>query len=321
MSKKAIKIVASVSILTLIIISTGLYIVNTPQYSLYKMGRAINNRNYSEFSKYFDTKAVATSLMDRALSKVMQEPLKNDDSFGILGAGLAKSLVDSLKPSIVEGLEAQIKASVEKGEMVSNGSLGKDLGNVKKLVSDIKITKDGQNTKVTINSDSEPVTLVMKKVGTNWQVFDMDINLDSVDSLVKQDLPQQGGTVNEVANRVKFGDRVDIGDSWFLTVNRPEAYVPSYISDEDSDKKFWAVNILYENNGSTTDNFNPNNFKMKDNEDFQYDSWIVYGKEPILVTSDVEPQEKVRGYLTFMMPANSQVKSIIYSGNTKYIFE
>ena len=115
--------------------------------------------------------------------------------------------------------------------------------------------------------------------------------------------------------KYKIGDRIQIGD-YIITVNKAEnPYVESSIySQPDSGNKYVAVEVTYENETNDSISYNVYDWLLSDSDGYTYDQ--AWGsKEPDLSSGDLNPGEKVRGWVTFEVPDTSDQYSIKFTPN------
>lgn len=122
-------------------------------------------------------------------------------------------------------------------------------------------------------------------------------------------------TSEEVATTVKYkiGDRIEIGD-YIITVNGTEnPYIESKTySQPDSGNKYIAVEVTYENETKDSISYNVYDWLLSDSDGYTYDQ--AWGsKEPNLSSGDLNPGEKVRGWVTFEVPETSTQYSIKFT--------
>ncbi len=68
--------------------------------------------------------------------------------------------------------------------------------------------------------------------------------------------------------------------------------------------RFVTVQVLYENTGNDSYNYNPFDWKLTDSAGFSYDSTFG-GVGPELHSGTIQPGEKARGYITYEVPTSA----------------
>lgn len=303
--KKVLLLVIILGLLILGGFSGWGYAKSTPQYSVYKLFRAVKEHDYETFSRYFD----ADSVIDDAIAKITQDSSTSND-LSTEELGLAQGFLSLLTPA----LKGQIKSSLRRE--IENGSFWKDAQppTVTSAFTDVKVQKKGKVAQVTIiNDKGESLKFQMRDKGRYWQVFAID--LDDAKELF------EGTGVTEDSSSqtltVKFGERASIGEGWFLTVSEPTLYQPSadsFLTPKDG-YKFIAIEVVYENTSNTTDYFSLSNLKLKDTEDRAYSEYGFGGREPQLESSGLEAGGRVKGFVTFEIPQDTREKSVVYTGS------
>ncbi|HUV46852.1 MAG TPA: DUF4352 domain-containing protein [Candidatus Bathyarchaeia archaeon] len=286
------------------------YIKTSPQFSMYKMSKAVRQHNYEEFSKYFDMDSVVNNIIDKAFKETEEE--STDNELGELGKGFAEGLLIMMKPALKEEFKNQLKEQVETGSFGENYQTKNTL----KAFTMTRVKKEGHIAQIEItNENGEKFNFKMRKKDDYWQVFDMDFDTSE---LKKENPPEEK---KSSAQNLKFGEKADIGEGWFLTVNEPVLYAPKDSWDKaEEGNKFIAFEAIYENTNDQTNSFSLSYLKLKDTEDYSYSNEYS-GKEPELESGDLEAGGKVKGFVTFEVPEDNEVKSIIYSGpRTTVIF-
>ncbi len=302
-------------IIPLVTLLGWLYIRSTPQYSLYQIRRAVKNHDYEMFTKYVDVDAVADSVFEQSLADQKSEEDKaSTNVWEEMGRSLAEGLIISMKPALKESAKAAIRKAVESGDFGGK----KLLNDPVKSISEIKVKKEGKLAQVTItDEEGSAVKLTMRKKESYWQLisgFDL-IKSEKSASSETTIIP----TPTPAVVTAKFGDRMEIGQGWVLTINQPEDFTPASAWDKPAQsKRFVTIDVVYENTSSERDSFSVSNFRLKDEEDHAY-SGEYSGKEPKLESGDLGPGETIRGFITFEILEDVKVKSVVYSGRYKTI--
>lgn len=291
----------------------GWQIKSSPQYSIYQVYQAVSKRDYDKFKKYVNVEDVSNNVIDKALASATEQTKNNtsNDSFYQLGQSFAMGLIISMKPRLKEEMALGIQKAVERGDFKTEYKPR----NVFNFFNLVLVKKNGKVADVVIKAqDRDDLKLKMRDKGGYWQVFDMDMTLPKTDN---------SNTASQTENatiQAKFGDKVDITQGWFLTVDVPEVYnsTDSYLGPEEG-SKYISVKITYENTTEKQDSYSTYNFKLKDSENFSYDD-TYGGKAPRLDSGNLEAKGKINGYLTFEIPKENEPKSVIYSGSKSVVF-
>ena len=154
------------------------YIKSSPQFSLYKMSKAIEARDYETFAKYFDTDSVVDNIVDKALESVKEVGAEEATSnvWYELGKSFSEGLIMMMKPTIKEQAKAEIKREIE------TGSFWDDYRpvNVFKAFTGFEVRKEGKVATVTLATDEkEPFSFKILQREGYWQISDfvLDFNL------------------------------------------------------------------------------------------------------------------------------------------------
>ena len=173
---KIIKITAG-SVIALVLISAGTvyYIIGTPEYSLYKLKRAIISNNGDEFLKYFDTKNIAEKYnespsgfqeawiasMNASFWEIKEEnPDKSKDAIAFISTGLTGNMLDRASVSYTENSDPLIllKLNAEGAKLfadVTNRNVGKQIGLFlgNQLFSSPTVKNEIDNGEITLSSN------------------------------------------------------------------------------------------------------------------------------------------------------------------------
>jgi hypothetical protein len=103
----------------------------------------------------------------------------------------------------------------------------------------------------------------------------------------------------------KVGQRI-VQEGYALTVISVESASHYGYLTADAGKKLIALDVLIESGADQGVNVNPFYFKIKDSEGYQYNVEL-FGKDPALGSqNDLPNGEKMRGWVTFQIPATSK---------------
>ncbi len=312
---KRLKIILSVLVVLLVVSAIiGWQIIkSSPQYSIYQVYQAVNKHDYEKFKKYVDVEGISNNVIDKVLASATEETKNNtsSDPFYQLGQTFAIGLFTSMKPKLKEEMVSGIQKAVEQGDFKKDYQPK----NVTNFFSLVEVKKNGKVADVVIKAQGKDnLKLKMREINGYWQIFDMDLPAPKIDTT------KEGSQDGSQTLKAKFGERIDINQGWFLTVDKPEVYQPSDSwSVPKEGNKYISVKITYENTTDKLNSYSITNFKLKDDKSFSY-SETYGGKKPNLDSGDLEAKGKVNGYLTFEIPKDSEPTSIIYSGSKSIVF-
>jgi hypothetical protein len=112
-----------VAVPALVLVAAGggwTYYRGTPQYSLKQAANAVREHDREAFQKYVAVDSVVAGTVDELVTRGMEEARKEaegQEGFAALGAELAGTLVQGLKPMLVSELRDGILKGVEKGDL------------------------------------------------------------------------------------------------------------------------------------------------------------------------------------------------------------
>jgi len=281
----------------------------SPQYSIYQVYQAIDKHDYEKFKRYVDVEGISNSVVDKVFAQATEEVTKDatNDPFYQLGQSIGLGLITSMKPQLKEKIVTEIKKAVEEG------SFKKDYkpNSINEYFKSVHVQKDGKVATIAIKIQSkEDLTFKMRDLNGYWQIFDMELPVPEEDT---------SGSQSEDTYQAKFGEKVDITQGWFLTVEEPEDYKPTGYSIPEEGNKYVSAKITYENTTDTPRSYSTYNFKLKDDKDFSY-SDTYSGRDPRIESDDLEANGKVTGYMTFEIPQENEQKSVVYSGAKSVVF-
>jgi hypothetical protein len=284
---KTAALVATGALTALLAGVTGISIATSPQYSVYQMYNAAQNRDYENFSRYFDTDSVVGNIFSDASKK------QADSSFG---AAFAQALLPGLKQSVKDS----IKHSVEKGEFDKKNASFSLIA----VFQRAKVTMHGNTSDIKL-ADS---TMTARKHGTHWQVFALSSTSVSQEASAS---PSPSPSVKQV----KYGSRNDITNGWFQTAGAPAPYASTDEFDKPSSgNTYIAVELTYENASKERGSYSLSNLKLRDSANHEYE-YKYRGKEPKLPGDDLEAGGKVTGFVTFEVPQGADITQVKYSGD------
>lgn len=280
------------------------YFTGTPTYSLYQIKKSIQAHDSITFNKYIDADRIIDRLVTDAMAGAESE--LSDNPF----AGLAKTLLLSMKEEFKSSLNKNI-------EEISDG---KDNKLTALIIKDV--VKEGKSANVTLkNPDNEELRLQMIKVPEGyWKI--VSVNLDdfkkiSPDALKAPEKESASEGDKKISANAKFGERVSMGDGWFIQVEKPEIYTPSKndYSKPDDGNIYVTISLQYFNENNEEDSVNPENLTLKDKGNQSYKiSWS--GRKPKISEGDIVPaHDSLKGYLTFETPASAEIVKAVYSNS------
>lgn len=296
-------IIALLVALTLAMGGGYYYFTSTPTYSLYQIKKAIESHDSTAFNKYVDVDRVTDDLLAEATKEIGSE--LQDNPF----AGLAKTLLLSMK----DELKSKINKSIEE---ISSGN-----ENSFSEVSIKNIKREGKSANVVlINSKNEEVRLNMINVPDgHWKV--VSVNLEDFKKLNPGALEVSNESNKPDENKklslnAKFGEKITIGDNWFIQVGKPEVYTPSAndLSMPDKGKMYVTVSLQYFNEDDEEDDVNPENLTLKDKDNQGYKLIPWTGRTPKISEDDTVPaHDSLKGYLTYEVPEGTEIVKAVYS--------
>lgn len=309
-----------VVIVILILISSFLYFRTTPQYSLYQIAQAYKTRDLVLAKEYIDIDGLSDQVAEESIRELRQEMNKPSDSkneWEQLGYEFGKSLVESMIPSlqqqIKDGFKKSFTESIE-GKSDSNQNLPnfKPLGWRDFLPGGrIKINSAGAIRLLTIQSPKgDTLIFRMRNEDVKWKIVGWENFGDIAKNLTKDNINKENSKPNRNA---KFGEKVSLADGWFLTVSAPEQYTPKNEFDRaSSGNQFVIIEVVYDNSSGKDGTYDASNFELKDKADHRYKRKYS-GREPQLDSSLLPASQKVKGYITYEVPTNEEVTTVIYS--------
>ena len=166
-----------IAVITLLAIASGIYAYNeytsSPAYSVKQLKKAIENKDWTAFSKYVNVEDISSNLFDM----VKEQATKDDDSG--LGAGFAELMRGNMEEAISDGF----KKAVESGKM-AQADLFKETDYSEKagseiLFDDISFEKDGKIATMKLPTyeprydTSLVISLRRRDVGDHYELFDV----------------------------------------------------------------------------------------------------------------------------------------------------
>lgn len=299
------------------------YFKTTPGYSLVKLAKAYKTHDIELAKQYIDIDGVASQAADEAVDlfqEEMSKPSASTNEWERMGEEFGKMLIQGFLPKLKETVKEEITKSFTEGiEGIDEGKAAKTPAfqflSLRDLIpgGKISIRQEGVIRLVTIPNDKgEKLTFRMKKEGGNWRIVKWEDFKKMAQELIKENTSSDN---NQSSKNAKYGDRIDLSNGWFLTVNEPEQYNPSnYYDQPEKENKLVSVEVVYENTSNKEGSYDASNFELKDNENHRYKREYS-GRKPELDSSVLPPGEKVKGFITYEVLENSEIARVIYSSS------
>lgn len=158
------------------------YIIGTPQYSLYKMYQAVLNKDYEEFSKYFNLDSVIGDLFEKTIEQQKKQ-------YSSLYSKEQLAQVEAMIRAQFETYKKQVKDQVKKEIEEGNFTLVKknEKASLIKLFkeTEIKELPTGDVRVKTKNENGKEVTFLMRKKDGYWEIYKFDMTLEELMELTK----------------------------------------------------------------------------------------------------------------------------------------
>lgn len=157
------------------------YIKGTPQYSLYQMWRATQNKDYEEFIKYFNVDAVIDDIFNKAVEDVKKQygGMYSEEELVQIEM-LAKTQVEAAKKQAKE----EIKKQIEEGKFSLTEDYEIRLLDVFREVKVKKLSRTEANVTMT-NKKGQSVTFTMRKKDGYWEIYKIDMTLEEIQKLIE----------------------------------------------------------------------------------------------------------------------------------------
>jgi hypothetical protein len=111
-----------------------------------------------------------------------------------------------------------------------------------------------------------------------------------------------------------LGDVIIQGDYFFQAVAVEDPAKPGVLYQEESGKRLVAVDVIIGNVNGSADSFNPLSAVLLDDEGYAYRPDLG-GRDGQLSLIEVNPGERVRGWISFVVPDNAKLRSLKYDFN------
>jgi hypothetical protein len=162
-----------------------MYIKGTPQYSLYKMAKAVEKKDYTTFSKYFNVDAVIDDLLDKAIvesQKTMESQLAASSAEEKkLAQQYFENLINQMRTQMKEKAKADIKKQVEGGNFYADYR-----GAIISVFLNTKVKISGNEADVTLinNKTKQTLPLKMRKKAGYWEIYKINASLEEIQKLI-----------------------------------------------------------------------------------------------------------------------------------------
>ncbi len=299
------------------------YVKSTPQYSLYQMYKAVDNRDYESFVKYVDTDSLIDNVVDKALTasqtQQAQEATQKDEWYQ-LGYQFGQGLVAMMKPALKEQVKTQFKKQIE------DGSFKKEYrpANLVTAMTKIKTKMDGKIASVELpqENNTDTLALKMRQKDSYWQIFDMEMDLSNLKTDIAQNQATTTVTVSptiqpEVVIEKKVGEEVELATLKF-TVNDSEEKqsISSKYGNPKTAKeeaKFVIVDISATNTLKENITFYSDGFILIDNQNRKFESYsnTIGNIDNYLDMRELAPSIKEQGVLVYEIPQDANSYSLI----------
>jgi hypothetical protein len=167
----------SVALLVVFLVIGFYYFSGTPRYSLYKIGRAVKNRDSGEFHKYVDVDRIVDHVAKFAVEQAVAEMEKNQpiDDWGRAGQEFDKELAVMMLSNMIEAMKPQIRQKITEfientdEEMEGSPLLGATLAGVEIKGSLALVTVENEDT-------GEEIRFKMvKSPDRYWKIVEIDL--------------------------------------------------------------------------------------------------------------------------------------------------
>lgn len=119
-------------------------------------------------------------------------------------------------------------------------------------------------------------------------------------------------TEDKTPTSFKIGDIINY-ENYTVTVKEMADCVGTLKAQEGN--KYIIFDVLQENSSDQEANYNLLNFKAQDQKDFVYNPTFFGCKNPSFTSGVLEKGQKSRGYVTFEVPKDSTITTLIYKPN------
>ncbi|MFW5884945.1 MAG: DUF4352 domain-containing protein [Patescibacteria group bacterium] len=112
----------------------------------------------------------------------------------------------------------------------------------------------------------------------------------------------------EAQKTFKLGEDIKLGDYAVTVTDMEDPFkAKNEFMQPEAGNKLVAIEVKYENNTSDKSlSYNPFDWKLYDSEGYSFDQGMTEDKEPELSSGTLNPGGKVRGWVTFETPEDSE---------------
>jgi len=164
-------------------LGTVYYITQTPQYSLYKMTKAVQEKNVEEVFKYFNFDSVFEDIIQKFIA---QQEKEIEAQYGKEGVAqyrmFMKEEIEKQKDSLKQQAKDSLKKEIEEGKF----SLTREYKiSLIKSFQEVKTKKlPNGDVNVTVkNEQGKSVTFTMRKKNGYWEIYKIDMTLEELQKL------------------------------------------------------------------------------------------------------------------------------------------
>jgi hypothetical protein len=167
----------TVALLVVVLACGFYYFTGTPRYSLYKLGRAVKNRDSAEFHKYMDVDRIVDHLATFFVEQFVEE-MERDQSttaWQIDGQVIDKEFAMMMVPKMMESMKPQIKQELTRliedtdEEMEGSPLLGATLADIETRGSLALVTVVHEDTGKEIRFK------MVKSPDRYWRIVEIDV--------------------------------------------------------------------------------------------------------------------------------------------------
>ena len=184
------------NIIIIAILSIGVfgynYWINTPQYSLIQIQKAIDTKDKFLFDKYVDTDEIIEEVVED-LSKIFIEEIDTQDSYEYsffdpqtLTAGLVSLFQPTIENAIEESFEEFWEDEVESAETLTDFKNDLDLFKVSYLKKDGNIAKLGLVAEDPDSGIKVKIEFRLNKIENYWRIT----QISNLEDILRQNLEQ-----------------------------------------------------------------------------------------------------------------------------------
>ncbi|PJE67834.1 hypothetical protein COU95_00330 [Candidatus Shapirobacteria bacterium CG10_big_fil_rev_8_21_14_0_10_40_9] len=284
------------------------YVKSSPQYSVYKMYKAVEAHDYETFTKYVDIDSLVSSLVDKALEETKQKQAQETkgSEWAQLGQSFAEGLIALMKPTLKEQIKEAIKKEIEQGNFKKDYKPA----NAFKAITQIKVQRDGKIAKITLTNEKKgTLSLRMRQKEGYWQIFDMDFDfseLKSVEEKTQENKPEEIIIEKQIGNEVVLA-------TLKLKVNsakEQQTISAQYGSAKEAkeETKFVVIDMDLTNITDAGFDFFPDDgFRLIDDQGRKFETYrdTIGNIENYLNVRKLSPSITERGVLVYEIPSDA----------------